>query len=205
MKAVTACPFALGADTVISLTPAKCETLKAAGMRFVVRYLGAIGQLERDAILKSGLALMLVTYAGHYDAAKAIEQLRLLDIPQGATVWLDVEGCTETAAELAAKCNAWAHSIKAAGWDPGIYVGAKCPLTSAQLYALAMDRYWHSCSRVVDATGAEAAPSCGWVMHQLNPFNHPIGDVVVDVNVIQCDYAGRLPTWVTGDETAAQP
>ena len=198
MRAVPAHPFAMGVDTVVSLTPGMCSALKSAGMRFAVRYLGGVGLLEVGTILDAGLAFMPVTYAGQYDGFRAVQHMHDLNLPRGCTVWLDVEGAQETPLELAAKINAWAHSVQAAGFDAGLYVGAGALLTSAQLYGLAVDRYWHSCSRVTDIAGAESAPACGWSMYQLNPYNTQVAGVTVDVDVIQQDYKGRVPTWVEG-------
>lgn len=201
MRAVPAIPFALGVDTVQSLTPGMCAALKSAGMRFVVRYLTgtyAIGPQERDVILGSGLAMMLVTAAGSYDGMRSVSALRALNWPVGATVWLDVEGCTETPIELAGKVNSWAHSVDAASYDPGMYVGAQSLLTSAQLYALAVDRYWHACSRLTDAAGVAQEPTRGFCMRQLRPYNTQVGGVIVDVNVVETDYRDSLPMWVVG-------
>lgn len=201
MRSVPAVPFSLGVDTVLSLSPQNCRGLQAAGIKFAVRYLTgpyAIGPAERDVILSSGLALMLVTAAGAYDGMQSVRALRSLNWPAGATVWLDVEGCTETPIELAGKVNLWSHSVDAASFDPGMYVGAKSLLTSAQLYALAVDRYWHACSRLTDVAGTAQEPARGFCMRQLRPYNTQVAGVVVDVNVVEADYRDSVPMWVVG-------
>ncbi len=119
-----------------------------------------------------------------------------MGFPAGVTVWLDLEGPGGTAADITAWVNAWAHEVKAAGYDAGLYVGYGTQLTSHELYALAVDRYWHSVSRVTDSANALAEPTCGWCMYQLNPSVMRCA-TWVDVDVVQEDYQGRVPNWVT--------
>lgn len=203
MIATTAKPFTLGVDTVQKLGSKECEAIKAAGFRFVVRYLGSVSVLELAAILAAGLAFMPVTYAKNYNGGSAVHDLRALSIPAGATVWLDLEGETSAPADLIAKINAWASQIEGAGYEPGLYVGAGCVLTSEELFALRVKRYWNSCSREVDRNGKVANPACDYCMDQLRPYNcgrdgvpYAVPGVVVDVDVIQQDNKGRLPSWV---------
>jgi hypothetical protein len=203
MIATSAKPFALGVDTVQKLTAENCAALRAAGFRFVVRYLGSIDPPELKRILDAGLAYMPVTYAKAYNGGSAVSALHALSIPQGATVWLDLEGETSAPPDLIAKINAWAGQIAGAGFEPGLYVGSGCVLTSEELYALKVVRYWDSCSREVDRTGKVANPGCDYCMQQLRPFNCGIGStpavvpgVVVDVDVVQQDNKGRVPSWV---------
>lgn len=191
---------ALGFDTVATITPSLARGLRAAGMRFAVRYLGSLTADEADAILGAGLALMPVTYAGVFDGGAAVYSARVAGIAPGTTVWLDLEAQkiqainTWTAVEITLKVNAWAKAVRAGGFDAGLYVGAGAMLTSGELYRLAVDRYWHSLSRVVDRLGNIAEPDCGWSMYQLYP-SKPVAGVLVDVNVVQEDFRGRVPTW----------
>ncbi len=191
MRAVTLLTGSLGVDTVLSLTGAMCDALKREGVRFVIRYLGGIGRPEIETILGSGLACGFVTYAGAYSGEKAIKHLQDLGAPPGVTVWLDCEDVKQDVPSLIGQINAWAHAMKDHGYVPGLYVGAGCPLTSAELYKLPVVRYWHSCSRVVDRDGNEAGPSCGWTMHQLSPPNITSAGVKVDADFAQLDYLGR--------------
>ena len=117
----------------------------------------------------------------------------MLRIPQNVTVWLDLEGVPVTTMppELAAKINAWAHAVQGAGFVAGLYVGAGCSLTSEELYALAVTRYWKGASRIVDRNGELAEPKCGWCMVQLQPCNTNRNGVLVDLDVAQEDYFGR--------------
>lgn len=178
-------------------------------MDFALRYLGSVDAAELQAILDAGLAFMPVTFCrgagwapsaalGTQDGKQAATRLGALGIPKGTTVWLDVEGPGGTFHDVIDFINAWAHEVRAAGFDPGLYVGAGAMLTSGELYGLAVDRYWHSCSRVVDRDGKEVAPACGWTMIQVVPGNVTVAGVEVDIDFIQQDYRGRLPTWVVG-------
>lgn len=189
---------AVGFDCVTPITPREALALKAAGMSFAVRYLGGIpGSLttgERVGLEAAGLGVMAVTYADDFNGSTAVLRAQAAGILPGVTVWLDVEGYHGDSATLIAKINAWAGAVRAAGYDPGIYVGAQALLTSKQLYDLAVDRYWHSMSRVVDVGGQLAEPSCGWCMLQLYPTIKVAG-VDVDADVVQSDYEGRVPSW----------
>jgi hypothetical protein len=123
-----------------------------------------------------------------------------MGLPSGGTVWLDVEG---TAAfntpptELIAIINAWADAVAGAGFMPGLYVGVPQPLTSAELFALHVVRYWRGQGSIRDRFNALAEPACGWSMLQCYP-QHMRGGVLVDDDMVQEDYRGRLPSWYLG-------
>lgn len=180
--------------------------LAASGVEFFVGYLGAMNKARLQYILDAGLAFMPVTFAGEYKdgAADEIAQLKALGIPVGCTVWLDLEGINAwntPADQLMALINAWARDIKAAGYVPGLYVGAPQPLTGKQLYSLAVQRYWLGIGRCVGKDGKDAYPDCGWCMRQdwhgkTTGFFWKDTGVFVDTNAIQCDHKGRVPTWV---------
>jgi GH25 family lysozyme M1 (1,4-beta-N-acetylmuramidase) len=140
---------------------------------------------------------MPVTYADKFDGPTTVSQLETLGLPQGCTVWLDVEGLSVdlSAQQVINQINAWADEVSAAGYQPGIYVGSNALLTSLELYQLHVVRYWHSMSAIVDRNGQLAQPGCGWCQFQL--FDTTIiAGVSVDVNFIQKDWQGRVPSWV---------
>ncbi len=208
MQVKTSHVGALGADSVQALTPTTAKALKDSGISFSIRYLGSVSPAELSIILDAGLAFMPVTFSrapgwlpsaslGASDGVAAIAHLKALGLPPGATVWLDLEGPGGTSTDVVAWVNAWADYVKNAGYDPGLYVGYGAKLTSHELYALHVDRYWHSVSKVTDTGGNIAEPNCGWCMHQLNPSVMWAG-VWADIDVVQQDYQGRTPTWVTG-------
>jgi hypothetical protein len=196
---------AKGFDTVAPITKTLAKGLKAAGMDYAVRYLGALPKTEVEIITEAGMAIMPVTYGlkhgtvpgmtlGKTFGGSSVKHATSAGIVAGTTVWLDLEDCAGTAQDVIAFVNAWASEVQQGGFMPGLYVGAGALLTSSELYALKVVRYWHSLSRVTDRNGALAEPGCGWCMYQLYP-SITVASVLVDVDYIQQDYRGRLPTW----------
>jgi Domain of unknown function (DUF1906) len=197
----TAFVRALGIDTISTITTAQAMAFQQAGFSFAVRYVESLSTTEISAILGAGLALMPVAYSraggwmptaalGTQDGNNMISDLNALSLPKGITVWCDLEGMGGVAADTIAYTEAWGACIEAAGYIPGVYVGAGITLNSAQLYALNnIHAYWHSCSVVPDVDG------CSYMMIQLNPPDQVICEVEVDINVIQKDHAGRFPIW----------
>ena len=179
-------------------TAAQAAALKAAGVDGLIGYLGAMNAERLRYVLDAGLGFMPVTFAGAYNNGPQDEilQLRALGIPAGTTVWLDMEGRgTLTDVDgLKGKINAWAGAIKAMGYEPGLYCGVPQPFTSAELYALAVVRYWESGSDVRDRNNALAKPNCGYCLRQFLPQGFHAG-VFVDFNMVGQDFKGRLPTW----------
>lgn len=188
---------ARGTDSLTLIdTAAKAQALKASGIDFALQYLGTVNAAVVDIILDAGLAFMPVTRANHFDGPTAVAQLNALNLSPACTVWLDVEDdATVDPAILKQKINAWATAITAAGFQPGAYIGAACPLTSLELYQLKVTRYWKSQSRILDRNGQLAEPSCGWCMIQTFPSVMWAG-INVDVDIMQEDYRNRLPSWV---------
>lgn len=218
MKLQTAYVGARGVDSLQfsnSGSVPQANLLKASGVDFFVGYLGAVNAGRLAAVIAAGLAFMPVTFAGEYKdgAADEIAQLKALGLPAGVSVWLDLEGLdawnmgktAEGRANLSRLINAWAKDIAAAGYMPCLYVGAPQPLTGADLYALAVVRYWLGIGRCVDYTGKDAYPACGWSMRQdwhnegVRGVNWRGTGIHVDTNSIQCDHRGRLPAWVIAD------
>lgn len=177
------------------------KALKASGVDFAVLYLGSVTSAMVDNILAGGLAFIPVTYAAHVFNDQAgtmtVAQMKALGMPAGVTVFIDVEGMhayNMRPVELISRINAWADTVAAAGFVPGIYIGSPQPLTSEELYGLRVVRYWRAPARVVDRNGKLAEPSCGWCMYQLWPSRDWAG-VWVDVDFIGRDFKGRVPSW----------
>lgn len=195
-------PFpALGFDCVTVMTPQRASALKAAGMSFAIRYLGSVTAAELKIILDAGLLFMPVTFSrapgwvptaamGTSDGTLDVQHLQSAGIPQGCTVWIDLEGTAGSAPVVAAWVNARATVIRAAGYDVGLYVGAGDVLNGQQLYSLAqVDRYWRSLSAV------PTPDTCGWCMMQLYKTIELAG-TEIDVDCIQYDFRDRLPLMV---------
>jgi hypothetical protein len=206
-RVVTAVFPALGFDTESRLTKATAVALRQGGMTFALRYLsiaepeaGDLAADEVGTVLGAGLGLMAVQHVraanwmpsahlGTIDGQNAVANAKACDLPAGLTLWCDSEGQSGGAMVTIAYVNAWAAAVKAAGYDPGLYVGGGTPLDGQQLFALDVDIYWKSFSQVSE-------PSCGWALIQLfKPIS--VEGVGMDVDVVQHDYKGRLPNWLS--------
>jgi Domain of unknown function (DUF1906) len=187
LNAVQAPYPATGVDCVTVLDAGRAQGLKEAGMAFAIRYLGSITAAELATILQAGLLVGLVTYADQWDGPTTVARLRALGIPAGVTVWLDVESTTTRGDILVEEINEWAGILVAAGYQPGMYVGANTPLTAQDIYGLAVVRYWRSMSLVPE-------PQCGYCLQQCPTTT--LAGTEVDVDYTRPDYAGRLPSFV---------
>lgn len=195
MNVVTLESGSKGCDTVVKLSYMDALKLFDAGFRFVGRYVVSLSTTELSDILRAELAVTFVSYADSFDPSDEIAALQRLQVPNGVVVWLDVEDVKDDPITLSQRINTWAKALKAAGYIPGIYVGAGCPLTSKELYALAVERYWHSCSRVMDSHNNAAEPICGWCCYQCTCEVQRAG-IEVDVDFVYQDYKGRGVTMV---------
>lgn len=195
--AVAATPGMRGFDTVVNVTG-----LPIRDAEFAIRYLENVTRDEAfDITTRLGALLGLVTYAEDFDAMAHVAKLKALGYPSGCTVFLDIEGVTVDTPTLVSKINNWGSIIRHAGWDPGLYHGPGALLTSDELSALIVDRYWHGNARCLDRAGREAAPRQGYCMHQLRPGNAGRGQTMVgipiglkiDCDVVTMDYLDRVP------------
>jgi hypothetical protein len=205
LVAVPAKPGQRGVDMVTMLTAASATALKAAGMEFVGRYLGSLSAAEAAAITGAGLNLTLICYShapgyeataelGQSDGANAVRHASQIPIPQGCTIWIDSETWAK-GSDIIGYIDAMAKVIQSAGYEAGLYVGFDdYPMTPEQLYALAVVRYWHSCSIV------PAVARRGYSMVQSAP-NSWVAGVQVDVDVVQADMLGDVPTFVAAATT----
>jgi len=202
---------ALGVDTDTKLNATSAAALAAQGLKFAIRYLslgeaeslGDLTQDETQAVLSAGLALMPVQHVrvpgwlpsasqGTADGSVAAAHAVAAGIPAGVTVWMDLEGVSSAAPTdvVIAYANNWNTSVRAAGYDTGLYVGAACGLDGATLFTkLNVSRYWKSQSDVPQVQRR------GYCMYQLLP-SETIAGVACDYNVVQEDFLGGLPRWV---------
>jgi hypothetical protein len=212
MRAV---PAKLGAVVADSLpyseggTPAIAQALRADGIDCIVGYLGAITASRIGYLHDAGIAFMPVTFAKAYSGPSAVSQMNALGLPQGATVFLDVESemimaetpGTPNAAVLAliAKINAWADAVESAGFHPAGYFGVPQPLTSDELWLLRVKLYWRGMGSLRDRFNHLAEPTkSGVVMTQSYP-TVVRGGIDVDVQTLGKDYLGRSAMWCVGD------
>ncbi len=204
MRAV---PARVGAVLVDSLPFSQSGTfmnavaLKDAGVHALAGYLGVINKDRLAGLLSAGLGYLPVTLAGEYNdgAGDEVAQLKALSIPTGTTVFLDMEGLAAFNTDpkvIIEKVNRWSADILAAGYVPGLYVGAPQPLTSFELWKLSSQRYWRGQGSVRDRNGALAEPTgCGWCVTQMWP-SVTLAGTLVDCNMVGQDYKSRVPTWV---------
>lgn len=195
---------ARGIDTVATLTKADAQGLKTK-YDFAVRYVEQLTAGEVALITDAGLGLVTVSFSravgwmpsaglGTGDGNVHVLKLLQLDIPKGTHTFLDLEGMSGTAADTIAFAEAWGAVVEAAGYIPGVYVGAGITLTGAQLYALNnIHAYWHSCSEVPEVE------TCGYLMYQLFPPDQIIKvgttTLEVDIDMVQGDRLGRSLVW----------
>lgn len=194
MKAVLATASAVsltfGCDTLATLATPDFERLKSRNISWRAGYIDHMTPDELEAQISAGIAFAPVTYALETDPAHTLARLAALSIPKGVTVWLDIEGSGLDVADITSRINAWSKAVVAAGYQAGLYVGAGCPLTDAQLFALPyVNRYWQSCSDVPKVRAR------GYCMLQMTPNDVTVEGEDVDVDIVLRDFKGGYPTF----------
>ena len=86
-------------------------------------------------------------------------------------------------------CEAWYEAVSAAGYIPGLYVGAEGLLNGRQLYDLSFQHYWRSQSQVPDI------PHRGYLVIQFGP-SVQINGVWIDLDVALNDNQGGTAQWL---------
>lgn len=200
----------LGFDTDVVVTSETAAALVAAGYRFCVRYVSmALAQGTSDLsssealdILRAGLALSVVQHPrfpgwtpsgelGTQDGSRAAQHAMGIGLPPGVNIWCDLEGVApatppETVID---HCNAWFDAVSAAGYVPGIYVGADAILDGDDLHArLKFSHYWRSLSQVPDVAVR------GYQVVQQD--EHAAHGISIDNNVTQFDRLGAAVIWL---------
>jgi len=197
------------------LTYALANTYVGKGYKFCVRYIpnplspGNTDLTEDEAreILAAGLLLGAVQHCsaatrtsefvptgpmgGEWGSLAAHCSLDA-GLTAGTTVWLDLEGVQPgtPASDVLAFCNQWFAQVEQAGFEPGLYVGFDCGLTSDQLYfQLTTKHYWRAPS---------AAPDIAYRGYQL--MQHTMRDAQgneIDVDHAQIDSLGLSATFTS--------
>lgn len=210
---VHAAPGVQGFDTNTHISAAAAVAFRQSGFGFCVRYLSRVAPqaandlsgAEAQAILAGGLGLMAVQHvmrAGWVpDAARgaqygtsAVSNAQAVGLPPGVTVWLDLEGVRGgvDSADVIAYCNAWFAKVAAAGYVPGIYVGANCGLDGDALYwRLRTRHYWRSGSDVPDL------PHRGYqLVQRVNTMPDVVNGIAIDRDVTYLDAFGDAASWL---------
>jgi len=209
-KVQSATPGLLGfdANTVIDLETA--QKFFDDGYRFCVRYVSRgpeastdLSAQEATEILNAGLALMPVQHVraegwtpseslGEQDGTQAGSNASAVGFRPGVNVWCDVEGVSSStdAQNVINYCNAWFDAVEAAGYLPGLYVGANAILTDQQLFAeLSFQHYWRSQSNVPNVAHR------GYQLIQLWPTT-TVNGIGIDMDVTQDDFKGGQVQWL---------
>ena len=194
-------------DTTLSADLARQFFMQ--GYKFCFRYLSR-GQMpsedltEQEAadILNSGLALMPVQHArkqgwfptqtlGQQHGQEASANAETVGFPNRVNLWCDLEGVNRStqAQDVIDYCKAWYEAVSAAGYIPGLYVGAEALLNGRQLYDLPFQHYWRSQSQGPDV------PHRGYQVIQLGP-SIQINGVRIDLDVALNDSKGGAAQWL---------
>lgn len=205
----TATDKAIGFDTDAALTAVSAMAFAAAGFTFAARYLSRGEESARDlqalevrALHACGIALVPVQHVappfwhpspalGEVLGREAAENAAEIGCPQGATIWVDLEGVASdcTAVDIAGFCNHWTAAVRKAAYDAGVYVGVPSGLNSSQLYRLlSVQKYWRSLSGSTPAVDVR-----GYQIFQ--SFGGTLAGIDYDKDVIKKDALGGLPVW----------
>lgn len=158
-----ATPGVKGFDANVTITPDVAKAFVQAGYKFCVRYVGRTQMAGHDLtaseardLLDAGLALMVVQHVlnpgwnptgdlGAQYGTNAGRFTKQIGVPAGVNVWCDLECVNSNAAaqDVIDYCNNWYDQVKAAGYEPGLYVGDEPGLSAQQLYQkLRFQHYW---------------------------------------------------------------
>lgn len=213
-KIESAIPSVPGFDCVTTISQSLAQQFYEQGYKFCFRYLsrgpeasGDLSATEAAGILKAGLALMPVQRAhpkewspsqalGQKDGSDAAANAQNVGFPGGVNLWCDLEGVSKSSAhqDVIDYCTAWYDAVKAAGYVPGLYVGAGELLTGAELYSLPFQHYWRSPSNVPDVLPRS------YQAFQLSP-SIPVNGITIDLDVTTNDNEGGTAQWLRANAT----
>lgn len=208
-----------GFDCNTPVDASAARALYAHGYRFALRYVrrakasaNDLSASELDRLLCAGLAAMPVQHVeserswlpseskGEVYGNGAAQHAREIGFPSGVTVWCDLEGVSATvsASIVDRYCRTWWHTVKGAGYEPGLYVGWHAGLSAVELYRLPFTKYWAAYN-----LNADQAPANVGVMmkqHAARADDLPAGvEFAIDTDTITGDALGRFPTLFAPD------
>ena len=201
----------VGARLFDSLGFSQSGGLKQAAAAVMAGYEGFIGYLEvmnstrLAAVLNAGLGFIPITFANEYrtGANRTLGWLKSLGVPQGVTVFADLEAVGNDVAipSLISQLNTWAAPLSKAGYIPSLYVGQPQPLSGPELAALGVYRYFSSAGIIEDRNGKQwpEPTGCGFCLRQVYPQGDYLGfGYPIDVSLAGEDRKGRSAVWVKG-------
>jgi len=211
--------YLLGFDTNCVVTEAQARAFFRDGYRFAMRYVPRVKRHDNDfsteelaRLLNAGLAVGAVQHVesesswtptaakGQSYGTVAGAYATDIGLPLDTMVYCDLEGVATNVgpALVMDYCAAWHAQVLAAGFTPGLYVGWRCGLSPAQLYALPFTHYWGAYNLNRDEEPADVGIS----MKQLSA-RPPEGCPDIDADKIIPDKRGRLPILCVPDEWPA--
>lgn len=208
-----------GFDLNGPITAVMAQNFVAYGYAFAMRYVRRKTKRDYDlsvaevlTILNAGLALGIVQHVAaegwtpkaslgiEYGGVAAAE-CKLLGIPDGVTVWCDLEGINIATPEqeVIEYCNMWYHEVHAAGYHPGLYVGWHAGLDAQPLYRKTKFKsYWSAYN--LDRDKYPAVRGVQMRQFVAKPLDRIPGITVdFDVNIIHTDALGGTPTLLLPD------
>lgn len=195
-------------DTLSHLSLGQAKALRADGFEAIFLYPAIVTAADLDAATGAGLEVGFVMEGlatgtmptadlGARMAKAAVARLASLGVPTGVTVFIDLEGDGRPHTAWIDFANAAGDALSGLGEIAGGYIGEGLGLTSLELFALRVHRYWKGASRVLDRNGVLAEPTCGWCVVQGFPTDTPhASGLTIDVDVLWRDYASRSVTLI---------
>lgn len=198
-----------GFDANTTITRSSADLFYGKGYRFAIRYVRRdarhsfdLTEKEGEDILAGGLGLMVVQHvapdgwtptgeAGQLYGATAAKEASMAGVPDGVSLWCDLEGVSPTAPTqwVINYCNRWYSEVAYGGYLPGLYVGWHPGMNSVQLHdALRFKSYWA-------AYNNDVIPAMrGFQMRQHT--EQTLGGITFDPNVITGDALGDFPCYL---------
>ena len=128
----------------------------------------------------------------------AVHECMALSVPDGVTVWCDLEGVAPGThhGDVIDFINNWDQMVRSAGYEPGVYVGFHCGLTPNELYHdLRPAHFWSAYTN--NAGDGPAIRGFQMFQHSATPTDLIPGFTVqnMDVDTVKSDAKGGTPTW----------
>ena len=203
----------LGFDTSVYPQKECRDFLKDAGYEFVVRYVNrtfgvkdkpdsiwpvSLSKQELDELISEKRIVSIVQFAPHktmpsFDAGKsagnaAWRNCKELDIPEGVTVWCDLEWEVGdlNPSDVLDYANAWSSEVSENGYSVGMYIGPNIACSGSQLYydVQLANHYWKSASIV------PWVEKRGFQMVQSNQKTVCGGKLIIDQDIAMYDNKG---------------
>lgn len=221
-RAIVAPSGIKGFDCNVVVTAADASIMRANGFTFALRYVRRDPRARNDlsvgeiAVLHhAGLAVGVVQHFGPKEGwtpsddlgklygKNAVDACNETGIPKGVTVWLDLESVDRAVdvETIIRYCNRWHDVVSTAGFEPGIYVGYGARLSPDRLYRrLKFQRYFGAYNLNRDEEPAVR----GLCMRQHEGLAPPLVRFPIDIDTINADYLGGLPTLFAPEEWDAR-